>query len=183
MSGAPVSTAGTSSWDTSFERVPELYSLWRDGSHGYAALIVEGEIVEPLIGLEEVRTLLLAREPARALVVLLWPLGGWRHPRLVVDHYRHVERTSVDYALPIDPLARDFAVTASLAALPQTEESGAYILVREEALLARYRRVSSVRQAIDAADPPLAPVVFGSSRLGHVGPYTIMPLQGLLKSL
>jgi hypothetical protein len=54
-----------------------------------------------------------------------------------------------------------------------------YVLIKDGAVLGRFRRVTQARQAVDAALPPLAPVLFTSLRLGRIAPFTIMVLQVL----
>jgi hypothetical protein len=55
------------------------------------------------------------------------------------------------------------------------------VLIKDGAALGRFRRVTQARQVVDAALPPLAPVVFTSLRLGWIAPFTIMVLQALVE--
>ena len=55
------------------------------------------------------------------------------------------------------------------------------MLIKDGAVLGRFRCVTQARQVVDAALPPLAPVIFASLRLGWIAPLTIMVLQALVE--
>jgi len=55
-----------------------------------------------------------------------------------------------------------------------------YLLIKDGALLGRYTRVTRVRQRVDAAMPPLAPVLFTSLRPARYGPFDFIVLQSLI---
>ena len=59
--------------------------------------------------------------------------------------------------------------------------SAPYVLIKDGAVRGRFRRVTQARQAVDAAPPPLAPVLFTSLRRGGIAPLTIMVLQALVE--
>lgn len=192
-----------------YAALAELYLRWRRGEQGHYALVAGGvvrETYDSLAGAREAVQVLGAREGIdAALVVALWPLGGWRHPRLVVESYCRADVPVSMPALPPDALApatvpsgapdsstlpldtpdllaRDFlAAEARRRTDPAPDDvERPYLLLKDGAVLARYGRVTSVRSRIDAAHPPLAPVVFTSLRLGQAGPFSIMVLHALL---
>jgi hypothetical protein len=82
-----------------------------------------------------------------------------------------------------DPLARDFLLAEQLRRDNPTPEdlSRPYVLIKDGAVLGRFRRVTQARQVVDAALPPLAPVLFTSLRLGWIAPFTVMVLQALVE--
>lgn len=198
-----------------YAALAELYPRWQRDEQGRYALVAGGvvrDIYGTLAGAREAVQALGAREGIDgALVVALWPLGGWRHPRLVVESYRRSDAptptpSSAVYmpalptaasmpasplegldspTLPLDTpdlLARDFLTAEALRRTDPAPDDveRPYLLLKDGTVLARYGRVTSARSRIDAAHPPLAPVVFTSLRLGRAGPFNIMVLHALL---
>lgn len=76
---------------------------------------------------------------------------------------------------PAGAIRGDEPAGATIAGSP----AAPYLLIKNGAVLARFRRVAQVRQAVDAAMPPLAPVLFTSLRPGRAGPFEVMVLQAL----
>lgn len=181
-----------------YAALASLYSAWTHGASDRYALVTGGTVHATDYTFAAARRAVLDRPDgmAHALVVALQPLGGWRHPRFVVEVYRRSgnrgnrgnrQSSSV---LPVstemtDPLARAFLLAESLSGdvgAPD-ELQAPYLLLKDGAVLGRYKRVTQARQAVDAAMPPLAPVVFTSLRLGNAGPWSVMVLQALVERL
>ncbi len=162
-----------------------LYDEWARGRPGEYALVARGTAQGVYGGQDAARRALLALPDVvgHAFIMALWPLPGWRHPRLVVDSYRRIGAPRPTLHTASDPLAADILAAEGLRRDAPTAEDvrEPYLLVKDGAVLARYRRVTQARQAIDAAHPPLAPIVFTSLRPGHIGPFTIMVLQLLVR--
>jgi len=180
--------------------VATLYDKWAQGRPGRYALIAGGNVRATIDGAAAARAAVLALPGAiaSALVVALWPQEGWRHPRLVIDAYR---RTNAPAPAPTlakpdspflsDPLLRGFLLAERLhgASLVEQETGIAtnpdrqtypYLLIKDGVVLTRYKRVTQARQAVAAAMPALAPVIFTSLRLGSLGSFSLMVQQALL---
>ena len=168
-----------------YAALASLYGTWRQGVSGRYALVAGGAVQGSYRTLAEARSGVQALPQSRghALVVALWPLDGWRHPSLAVDSYRRPGSAPPATTEAHDPLTRDFLVAEQLRRNnPSPEDlSRPYVLIKDGAVLARFRRVTQARQVVDAALPPLAPVLFTSLRLGGLAPFTIMVLQALVE--
>ncbi len=176
--------------------VAALYDQWAQGRPGRYALIAGGVVMATIDGSMATRAAVLALPGAvaSALVVALWPQEGWRHPRLVIDAYRRTNApalTEPDSPFLSDPILRGFLLAERLhdASLAEQETGIAtdpdrqtypYLLIKDGVVLTRYKRVTQARQAVAAAMPPLAPVIFTSLRLGSLGPFSLMVQQALL---
>jgi hypothetical protein len=168
-----------------YAALASLFGEWAQGKSARFALVAGGA-VQGLYGtLAEARSGVQALPQGlnHALVVALWPLDGWRHPRLAVDSHRRLGSAPFVTTEAPDPLARDFLVAEQLRRDNPTPEdlSRPYVLIKDGAVLGRFRRVTQARQVVDAALPPLAPVLFASLRLGWIAPFTIMALQALME--
>jgi len=164
-----------------------LYGRWTEGEPQRFAVVAEGALRGVHGALAEARgvLLMLPDHVACAYVVSLWPLDGWRHPRFVVESYRR-PGAPPPAAPPAPgrtgPLMRDFVAAEQL----RLERDAAgdlrepYLLIKDGVLLGRYKRVTQARQRVDAAMPPLAPVVFTSLRPARYGPFGLMVLQALV---
>ena len=178
-----------------YRALQTLYREWAHGEPSRFAVVAAGA----LQGIYETQAtargvlLTLPEEVARAFVVPLWPLDGWRHPRLVVESY-----CRPGSPLPVAPQSGDSLARASLVrgflvaeelrrdqerlgTSDGPREPYPYALIKDGALMGRYKRVTQARQRIDAAMPPLAPIVFTSLRPAHVGPFNLMVLQALVE--
>lgn len=164
-----------------------LYGRWMAGETQRYAVVAADSLQGTYGGQSAAREMLITLPDAveRAFVVPLWPLDGWRHPRFVVESYRRPGAPPPDVSGISDALIRDFLVAEVLRRDKPTPDElrEPYLLIKDGALLARYKRVTQVRQAIAAAMPPLAPVVFTSLRPAHYGPFTLMVLQALVEGL
>lgn len=165
-----------------------LYGRWTEGQPQRFAVVAEGAVrgVHGAPAAARGVLLTLPDHVAHAYVVPLWPLEGWRHPRFVVESYRRrAAPPPVVPAVPgaAGPLMRDFVVAEHLR--PELDAPDdlrePYLLIKDGALLGRYKRVTQVRQRVDAAMPPLAPVVFTSLRPARYGPFNLMILQALVE--
>jgi len=193
--------------------VAALYDQWTHGRPGRYALIAGGGVRATVDGTTATRdaVLTLPGDLAGALVVALWPQEGWRHPRLVIEAYRRTNApapapVSVPVPVPVpasaepdspflsDPTLRGFLLAQRLhGALLAEQGTGTatdpdtqarpYLLIKDGVVLARYKRVTQARQAVAAALPPLAPVIFTSLRLGSLGPFSLMVQQALLDAV
>ncbi len=193
--------------------VAALYDQWAHGRPGRYALIAGGGVRATVDGTTATRdaVLTLPGDLAGALVVALWPQEGWRHPRLVIEAYRRTNApapapVSVPVPVPVpasaepdspflsDPTLRGFLLAQRLhGALLAEQGTGTatdpdtqarpYLLIKDGVVLARYKRVTQARQAVAAALPPLAPVIFTSLRLGSLGPFSLMVQQALLDAV
>lgn len=168
-----------------YAAVASLYDEWAQGKPAHFALVAGGAMQGSYRTLVEARSGVQALPQSRghALVVALWPLDGWRHPRLAVDSHRRLGSAPPATMEAQDPLARDFLLAEQLRRDPPTPEdlSSPYVLIKDGAVLGRFRRVTQARQVVDAARPPLAPVIFASLRPGWIAPFTIMVLQALVE--
>jgi hypothetical protein len=168
-----------------YAALASLYGEWAQGKPARFALVAGGAVQGLYRTLAEARSGVpaLPQGLSHALVAALWPLDGWRHPRLAVDSHRRLGSAPPVTTEARDPLARDFLVAEQLRRDNPTPEDLAtpYVLIKDGAVLGRFRRVTQARQAVDAALPPLAPVLFASLRLGWVAPCTIMVLQALVE--
>ena len=164
-----------------------LHGEWTRGEPGRFALVAGGAVQGFYRTLAEARSGVraLPQSLSHALVVALWPLDGWRHPRLAVDSHRRFGSALPATMEAQDPLARDFLLAEQLRRDTPTPEdlSTPYVLIKDGAALARFRRVTQARQVVDAAMPPLAPVIFASLRPGRIAPFSIMALQALVEGL
>jgi len=178
--------------------VAALYDEWAQGRPGRYALIAEGGVMATIDGATAARDAVLALPGAvaSALVVALWPQEGWRHPRLVIDAYRRTDTPiatspAVSDVPPLlsDPLLQSFllaqllhgeALAARETGVGSDPQAFPYLLIKDGVVLTRYKRVTQARQAVAAAMPPLAPVIFTSLRLGSLGPFSLMVQQALL---
>ena len=164
-----------------------LYGEWAQGKPARFALVAGGAVQGFYRMLAEARSGVqaLPQSLSHALVVALWPRDGWRHPRLAVDSHRRLGSAPPTTMEARDPLARDFLVAEQLRRDNPTPEdlSTPYVLIKDGAVLGRFRRVTQARQVVDAALPPLAPVLFTSLRPGWIAPFTIMVLQALVEKL
>jgi hypothetical protein len=165
-----------------YAALASLYGAWGRGKADCYALVADGAVQEMYSTLSDARRAVLALPAvtAHALVVVLQPLGGWRHPRFVVEAYWRPDSALPASSAPPDPLTRDFLLAERLSA-DTAPGDAPYLLIKDGAVLGRYRRVTQARQAVDAAQPPLAPVVFTSLRPGHAGPFTFLVLQALVE--
>lgn len=160
-----------------------LYEEWMRGELRRLALIAGGVVRgyhdTPAAARDAVRA--LPGAVTHALVATLWPLDGWRHPRFVVDSYLRADSPVPAPMQASDPLARDFLLAEQLRhAATDADMAAPYLLIKDGAVLGRYERVTRARQAVAAAQPPLAPVVFTSLRPGRAGPFSLMTLQALM---
>jgi len=166
-----------------------LYVRWAtgEGERGRYGVVAEGDLrgVHGAQAAARAALLTLPDHIARAYVVPLWPLDGWRHPRFVVESYRRPG--SPPPAVPAAILAGDLLLRDILAAEGLRPDGDApddlrepYLLIKDGALLGRYTRVTRVRQRVDAAMPPLAPVLFTSLRPARYGPFDFIVLQALV---
>ncbi len=182
--------------------VAALYDQWAQGRPGRYALIAGGGVRATVDGAAAARDAVLALPSAvaSALVVALWPQEGWRHPRLVIEAYRRTNAPApapapapaeLDRPFLSDPLLRGFLLAERLhgttlsgqgtgIATDSDAQAHPYLLIKDGVVLARYKRVTQARQAVAAALPPLAPVIFTSLRLGSLGPFSLMVQQALL---
>lgn len=164
-----------------------LYGEWAQGGPDRYALVAGGTVQSVVPALSEARRAVVALPDAltHALVVALQPLGGWRHPRFVIEAYRRDGHTAFTPPVSGDPLTRDFLLAESLVggASQRDDLAAPYLLIKDGAVLGRYRRVTQARQVVDAALPPLAPVVFTSLRLGRSALFTVLVLQALVERL
>jgi len=162
-----------------------LYDRWLVGEPGRYAAVAEGALRGVYDAQAAARGALLALpgHVARAYVVPLWPLDGWRHPRFVVESYRRLGVPPPAVDLADDAPLRDMLVAEGLRRDEPAPDDPRepYLLIKDGALLGRFKRVTQVRQQIDAAMPPLAPVVFTSLRPAHYGPFNLMVLQALVE--
>ena len=169
-----------------YAALASLYGAWAQGKPARFALVAGGAVQEYYRTLAEARSGVqaLPQGLSHALVAALWPLDGWRHPRLAVDSHRRLGSASPVTTETRDPLARDFLVAEQLRRDNPTlqELSAPYVLIKDGAVLGRFRRVTQARQVVDAALPPLAPVLFTSFRPGWITPFTIMVLQALVET-
>ena len=168
-----------------YAALASLYGEWAQGKPARFALVAGGAVQGSYRTLAEARrgVQALPQSLSHALVAALWPLDGWRHPRLAVDSHRRLGSASPGTTEAQDPLARDFLVAEQLRRDNPTPEdlSAPYALIKDGVVLGRFRRVTQARQVVDAAVPPLAPVLFASLRCGWVAPFTIMVLQALVE--
>ncbi len=171
-----------------YRALQTLYGEWTRGEPSRFAVVAAGALQGVYDAQATARGVLftLPAHVARAFVVPLWPLDGWRHPRFVVESYRRSGSPLPVAPQAADPLVRDFIVAEELRR--DQERSGApdgypYALIKDGALLGRYKRVTQARQRVDAAMPLLAPVVFTSLRPARVGPFDLMVLQALVDAL
>ncbi len=169
-----------------------LYGEWTRGEPLQFAVVAAGALRGVYDAQATARGVLLTlpAHVTRAFVVPLWPLDGWRHPRFVVESYRRPGSPLPVAPQSNDPLVRDFLVAEGLRRDQERlgtsdgpREPYPYALIKDGALLGRYKRVTQARQRIDAAMPPLAPVVFTSLRPARVGPFDLMVLQALVDAL
>ena len=164
-----------------------LYGEWAQGKPAHFALVAGGAVQGLYRTLAEARSGVQALPQGlnHALVAALWPLDGWRHPRLAVDSHRRLGSAPPATMDAQDPLACDFLVAEQLRRDNPTPEdlSTPYVLIKDGAVLGRFQRVTQARQVVDAALPPLAPVLFTSLRPGWIAPFTIMVLQALVEKL
>ncbi len=167
-----------------YAALASLYGVWGQGESDRYALVADGSVREIYPALSDARRAVLAlpAATAHALVMTLQPLGGWRHPRFVVEAYRRHDSVVSTSSAPADPLAHDFLLAERLSADAALDDTP-YLLIKDGTVLGRYRRVTQARQAVDAAQPPLAPVVFTSLRPGHAGPFTFLVLQALIEKI
>jgi len=171
-----------------YRALQELYKEWARGEPSRFAVVAAGALQGVYDAQAPARGVLLTlpQEVARAFVVPLWPLDGWRHPRFVVESYRRPGSPLPLTPQSDDPLMRDFLVAEELRRDQErleTPDNYPYALIKDGALLGRYKRVTQARQRIDAAMPPLAPVVFTSLRPARVGSFDLMVLQALVDAL
>jgi hypothetical protein len=170
---------------TNYAALAALYGEWAQGKPARFALVAGGAVQGLYRTLAEARRSVqaLPQSPSHALVVPLWPLDGWRHPRLAVDSHRRLGSAPPATMEAQDPLARDFLVAEQLRRDNPTPEDliRPYVLIKGGAVLGRFRRVTQARQVVDAALPPLAPILFTSLRPGWIAPFTIMVLQALME--
>jgi hypothetical protein len=168
-----------------YAALASLYGEWAQGKPARFALVAGGMVQGVYRALAEARSGVqaLPRSLSHALVMALWPLDGWRHPRLAVDSHRRLGGAPPATTEARDPLARAFLVAEQLRRDNPTPEdlTAPYVLIKDGAVLGRFRRVTQARQVVDAALPPLAPVLFASLRPGWVAPFTIMVLQALVE--
>jgi hypothetical protein len=168
-----------------YAALASLYCEWAQGKPAHFALVAGGAVQESYRTLAEARRSVQALPQGlqHALVVALWPLDGWRHPRLAVDSHRRLGSAPPTTTEARDSLARSFLVAERLRRDNPTPEdlSTPYVLIKDGTVLGRFRRVTQARQVVDAALPPLAPVLFTSLRLGWIAPFTIMVLQALVE--
>jgi hypothetical protein len=168
-----------------YAALASLYAEWALGKPACFALVAGGSVPGVYRTLAEARrgVQALPHSLSHALVVALWPLDGWRHPRLAVDAHRRLGSAPPARMEAQDPLACDFLLAEQLRRDTPTPEdlSTPYMLIKDGAVLGRFRRVTQARQVVDAALPPLAPVLFASLRLGWIAPFTIMVLQALVE--
>jgi hypothetical protein len=168
-----------------YATLASLYGEWAQGKPARFALVAGGIVLGFYRTLVEARSGVqaLPQGLSHALVVALWPLDGWRHPRLAVDSLRRLGSAPPTTMEARDLLARDFLLAEQLRRDNPTPEdlSMPYELIKDGAVLGRFRRVTQARQVVDAALPPLAPVLFTSLRLGWIAPFTIMVLQALVE--
>jgi hypothetical protein len=168
-----------------YAALASLYGEWAQGRPARFALVAGGIVHGVYPTLAEARSGVQALPQGlnHALVAALWPLDGWRHPRLAVDSHRRIGSAPPTTMEAREALARDFLVAEQLRRDNPTPEdlSTPYVLIKGGAVLGRFRRVSQARQVVDAALPPLAPVLFSSLRLGWITPFTIMVLQALVE--
>ena len=180
-----------------------LYVEWaRATEPGRLALVTDGVVRDYYATPAAARAAVgvLPDTIGHALVATLWPLDGWRHPRFVVESYLRRGGAPPAPSVAADPLTRDFLLAERLryeitdvgnsagpinaGASTSTPTAGdldaPYLLIKDSAVLARFRRVAQARQAVDAALPPLPPVLFTSLRQGRMGPFDIMVLQALI---
>ncbi len=169
-----------------YRALQALYGEWTHGEPSRFAVVAGGALHGVYDAQATARGVLsaLPAHVARAFVVPLWPLDGWRHPRFVVESYCRPGSPLPAAPQPADPLLRDFLVAEELRR--DRERTGApdgypYVLIKDGALLGRYKRVTQARQRVDAAMPPLAPVVFTSLRPARVGLFDLMVLQALVE--
>ena len=169
-----------------YRALQTLYRKWAHGEPSRFAVVAAGALQDVYETQATARGALLTlpQEVVHAFVVPLWPLDGWRHPRFVVESYRRPGSPLPVAPQSDDPLVRDFLVAEELRRgqeRSETPETYPYALIKDGALLGRYKRVTQARQRIDAAMPPLAPIVFTSLRPAHVGPFDLMVLQALVE--
>jgi hypothetical protein len=175
---------GEDDYTRNYAALTPLYGEWARGQPERFALVAAGEVraIHNSLTAAHGAVRLLPDTVDHALIVALWPLEGWRHPRFVVESLRHPGSPPPTEVATPDPLARDFLVAERLRRDDPTEDEPPepYLLIKDGALLGRYKRVTQARQAVDAAMPPLAPVVFTSLRLGRIGEFKSMVLQALI---
>jgi hypothetical protein len=168
-----------------YAALASLYGEWAQGKPARFALVAGGTVQGSYRTLAAARSGVqaLPQGLSHALVVALWPLDGWRHPRLAVDSHRRLGSAPPVATEARDTLARDFLVAEQLRRDDPTAEdlSAPYVLIKDGAVLGHFQRVTQARQAVDAALPPLAPVLFASLRLGWIAPFTLMVLQALVE--
>jgi hypothetical protein len=179
------STGDVDEYAANYAALASLYGKWAQGKPTHVALVAGGAVQGSYRALAEARSgaQALPHSLSHALVVALWPLDGWRHPRLAVDSHRRLGSAPPATTEARAPLARDFLLAEQLRRDNPTPEdlSTPYVLIKDGAVLGRFRRVTQARQVVDAALPPLAPVIFASLRLGWIAPFTIMVLQALVE--
>jgi hypothetical protein len=168
-----------------YAALASLYGEWAHGTPARFALVAGGIVhgVYPTLAEARRGVQALPQGLNHALVAALWPLDGWRHPRLAVDSHRRLGSAPPATMEAQDPGARDFLLAEQLRRDSPTPEdlSRPYALIKDGAVLGRFRRVTQARQVVDAALPPLAPVLFTSLRPGWIAPFTIMVLQALVE--
>lgn len=177
---------GNDDYARNYAALTALYEEWARGWPERFALIALGEAQSCFSNLVAAHSAVssLPGTVHHALIVALWPQEGWRHPRLVAESLRRQSSPPPTSIVPTDPLARDLMLAERMRPdVPvEGEPTEPYLLIKDGALLGRYKRVTQVRQAVAAAMPPLAPVVFASLRQGRIGDFSSMVLQALAES-